>query len=267
MAPTSKELRYRQVYHYILELIQKEALEPGDKLPSSTELVRLTGVSMISVRRGLAELEQEGRIVRHQGVGTFVGRGKIVTDPTKSGGFLSSLSRNRMARPIRTELLSLTVGAVSANIARVLSLKVGEPAWEVRRLRHLGPAATIFDRAILPLSQVPALDERYLRDGNSLYDYLTREHSLVEESTEQTIEVDDASPEEAAALLLPAAEKVVRVRGITFSTSGAAFDCYEQVYRASAFVFYHASAGRHQYLQADSVGTWLIEPLGHLLPR
>jgi len=32
----------------------------------------MAGVSLITVRRALAELEREGRVHSHQGVGTFV---------------------------------------------------------------------------------------------------------------------------------------------------------------------------------------------------
>ena len=53
-------------------LIDERGLAPGDLLPPGREIAALAGVSLISVRRALDELERAGRIVRHQGVGTFV---------------------------------------------------------------------------------------------------------------------------------------------------------------------------------------------------
>ncbi len=47
-------------------------LRPGDRLPSSRELVREHGVSPVTVSRALAQLAAEGRVVTRPGSGTFV---------------------------------------------------------------------------------------------------------------------------------------------------------------------------------------------------
>ena len=54
------QLRYQQVYQYVVDLIAEHDLQAGDKLPSASDLTARTGVSMISVRRALTELENEG---------------------------------------------------------------------------------------------------------------------------------------------------------------------------------------------------------------
>jgi len=80
------QLRYQQVYQYVVDLIAEHDLQAGDKLPSASDLIARTGVSMISVRRALTELENEGVIYRHQGIGTFVASGRILTAPNRTGG-------------------------------------------------------------------------------------------------------------------------------------------------------------------------------------
>ena len=257
----ARQLRYRKVYDYILGLIAQSGLKPGDKLPSATELARRTGVSMISVRRGLAELEYEGKVSRHQGVGTFVGRGRIVTAPSHSGELLASIV-GRAARPkVRTELLGITVGVADKNIAAALAINVGEPAWEIRRLRRVGGTASILERAVLPLVRVPTVDEAYLRAGKSLYAYLELQYGLQDATAEQVIEVDRATAEERRTLGLGRTEGIVRIRGVSFDAGGTAFDCYEQVYGASSFVFYIAGGDRRHLLRPDDLGPWLVEPL------
>jgi DNA-binding GntR family transcriptional regulator len=42
-------------------------------------------VSLITVRRALDELERTGRVRRHQGLGTFLARPRIVTEPARTG--------------------------------------------------------------------------------------------------------------------------------------------------------------------------------------
>lgn len=257
-----RQLRYQQVYQYVVDLIAEHELQPGDKLPSASELTARTGVSMISVRRALTELENEGIIYRHQGVGTFVASDRIVTAPNRSGQLLSSLVGTKTRLAVRNELLSFVVGAASKNIAAALSVKVGEPVWEVRRLRHVGATAPILERAVLPVVRVPVLDEAYLSAGNSMYAYLEREYGLSDAATEQAIQVDQPSHEERRVLGLRAAASVVRIRGISFDASGTAFDCYEQVYGAPNFIFYITNVDRHELLQPGDMGDWLVEPFG-----
>lgn len=260
-----RQLRYQQVYQYVTDLIADQGLQPGAKLPSAAELAKLTNVSMISVRRGLTELEHEGIISRHQGVGTFVANARIVTAPSRSGELLSSLVGTKTRLKVRTELLSLVIGAASKNIASALAIKAAEPVWEVRRLRHIGATAPILERAVIPVVRVPVLDEAYLRAGNSMYAYLEQEYGLTDATTDQAIQVDQPSQQERRILRLKAGAPVVRIRGVSLDKHGTAFDCYEQVYGASNFIFYVANVDRRELLQPSDMGDWLVEPLG--VPR
>ncbi|WAX56681.1 GntR family transcriptional regulator [Jatrophihabitans cynanchi] len=261
-----RRLRYERVYDYVLELIKRERLKPGDRLPSAPELAERTGVSMISVRRGLEELEREGRVSRHQGVGTFVGSGRIVADPSRGGELLASLSDGSARPKLRTELLGITVGTTSHNIARALVIDASQPVWEVRRLRRVGGSAAILERAVLPLSRVPALDESYLRAGKSLYTYLAEQYGLRDDYVEQAIEVDRPSPADRQVLELGRTDHVVRIRGVSFDADGSAFDCYEQTYRATEFIFYSAGGTNRQLLQPGKAGEWLVRPLTAVTP-
>jgi GntR family transcriptional regulator len=63
---------YRQIVDQVAELIRAGQLPPGARLPSFRELAPQLLVSLITVRRAYADLEQAGLIVRRQGQGTFV---------------------------------------------------------------------------------------------------------------------------------------------------------------------------------------------------
>src|ERR1700683_4586061 len=73
-------LLYEQVVDYVEKLISERGLAPGDLLPSYAELAELTGVSLITVRRALEELERAGKVRRHQGLGTVLGRPGVPTE-------------------------------------------------------------------------------------------------------------------------------------------------------------------------------------------
>ena len=61
-------LLYERVVDLVEQLIADRGLRPGDMLPTYTELAEQAGVSLITVRRALDELERAGRVRRHQGL-------------------------------------------------------------------------------------------------------------------------------------------------------------------------------------------------------
>ena len=62
-------LLYEQVVSYVEQLVAERGLVPGDMLPTHAELAELTGVSLITVRRALDELERPGRSAATRGSG------------------------------------------------------------------------------------------------------------------------------------------------------------------------------------------------------
>lgn len=67
---------YQQVKRYILKKIGNGEWQAGMKIHSELELVATTGFSRMTINRALRELTAEGRLIRHQGQGTFVAEKK-----------------------------------------------------------------------------------------------------------------------------------------------------------------------------------------------
>lgn len=63
---------WRQVADDLVADIKSGELAPGWKLPSETELAESYGVARNTVRRAVAELVKEGRLVVVHGRGTYV---------------------------------------------------------------------------------------------------------------------------------------------------------------------------------------------------
>ena len=63
---------YRQIVDQVAGLIRSGRLAPGTQLPPFRDLAPQVRVSLITVRRAYADLEQAGLIVKRQGQGTFV---------------------------------------------------------------------------------------------------------------------------------------------------------------------------------------------------
>lgn len=66
------EPRYVAIKSFVNSGIAEGALKAGDRIPSEADFVDRFGVSRMTVNRALRELQKEGVIVRHAGVGSFV---------------------------------------------------------------------------------------------------------------------------------------------------------------------------------------------------
>ncbi|MCK5164652.1 MAG: histidine utilization repressor [Desulfobacula sp.] len=67
---------YEKIKKSVVKDIESGKLKPDDKVHSETKLARIFNASRMTANRALKELTEEGRIVRVQGVGTFVARPK-----------------------------------------------------------------------------------------------------------------------------------------------------------------------------------------------
>jgi len=63
---------YQQIVDAIKRDVSEGRLRPGQPLPSFRALAEDLLVSLITVKRAYEELERDGIIYRHQGLGTFV---------------------------------------------------------------------------------------------------------------------------------------------------------------------------------------------------
>lgn len=242
-------------------MISDQGLKPGDRLPSTAELATLTGVSQISVRRALDELERAGRIQRHQGVGTFVAQPRILSDPGRTGGLAGTLSDSEERPHLTTELIGLRVGLPGLPIVKALQIAEGQPVWEVVRRRDMSGTPVLLERAVLPLHLVPALDEKLLRSGGSLYGYLRDRYGIHDVDEEQYLEVALPSVQEREVLALSTREYVVSIRGISFDANGNPFDCYQQIYPARRFAFYFSGSRERRVFAARDGEDWVVTPM------
>jgi DNA-binding GntR family transcriptional regulator len=231
-------LRYQQVMELLDGLIVDGGLVPGDMLPTNKELAAMAGVSLISVRRALDELERAGRIRRHQGVGTFVAAQRIVTSPARAGGLLATLTGDAPAPKVDTQVLEVSQGIPTADIARSLELVAREAVWRILRVRVIGSRPMISEQSVIPVRLAPTLDADALYDGASLYDLLARKHGLVDAFEEQCLDITVPTAADRKVLRLSARERVARIRGVSFTADGTPFDCFQQVYPADGFAFY-----------------------------
>ena len=259
--PPGTVLLYERVVAYVEQLIADGGLVPGDLLPSYTELADQAGVSLITVRRALDELERAGRVRRHQGLGTFVARPRIVTEPARTGSLLGTLAKDgEPAGRLETKVLELGQGRPSADLCQALRIEEGSPVWRLRRLRLLDSQPAVLETAVIPVALTPELDRLIDRLDGSLYDLLASEYGLTDSYEEQYLEVIGPTQEETRLLETPARAQVVRIRGLSTDSAGIPFDCFEQLYPANQFAFAISGSAARQLLPAPGHRDWGVRP-------
>ena len=73
-----QEAKYRQVFDWIKENIEKGVFRPGERLASETELSARFGLSRQTIRHATGELAAEGYLTRVKGSGTYIDRKSVV---------------------------------------------------------------------------------------------------------------------------------------------------------------------------------------------
>ncbi|MGV9772910.1 aminotransferase-like domain-containing protein [Streptosporangium sp. NPDC003464] len=113
-----------------------ERLRPGDRLPSSRELMRLHGVSPVTVSRALGQLAAEGRVVIRPGSGTYV------APATPRSGDTADLSWQTVALGDRVVDDATVSGLLASPPDGVIPLTGGYLTPALRPARALSAAAS-----------------------------------------------------------------------------------------------------------------------------
>lgn len=86
-----KKTKYQELVEYVYNLIENGTLKDGDKLYSENELCEMFQISRQTVRKAIGILEEEGRVRRIRGSGTYLSRDygkasapKSAQDPSKT---------------------------------------------------------------------------------------------------------------------------------------------------------------------------------------
>jgi len=122
--------RSNQTLSRLRQLIGKRDFDDGGRMPPERELASELGVGRRSLRRALDVLEQEGRISRHQGRGTFVN--EALNGERGSGAGLVALLAGDAAHGGPSRALENILEPV---IARLAAFRASQA--EIKRLQAL----------------------------------------------------------------------------------------------------------------------------------
>jgi len=181
----SKVPLYYQIVQILAGLVESGELRSGDALPPETEMASLFGVSRLTIRQALEELEQTKTIYRLHGVGTFVAETPKTTITPSKLSFTEKMSS--MGKQVRNQLISLKVEAASEETAANLGIPAGSEVVEVVRLRCADDNPIMVEHAFLPVSLFPDLADAFPQEG-SLYEFLKYHYHIHITASDQTFQ-------------------------------------------------------------------------------
>lgn len=135
LAAQSPAPLYAQIKQLLRERILDGTYQPHQQMPSEAEMMAGFGVSRITVRQALADLQNEGLIFRLHGKGTFVSKPKAFQDLGRLQGFGEAMREHGYESFNR--VLSLKSVTPAPAVAEKLQLPRRGKATEIRRLRFL----------------------------------------------------------------------------------------------------------------------------------
>lgn len=198
-------------------LIEQGEWAPGTQIPNEDRLCEMLGISRITLRHALRNLEEAGMLRREHGRGTFVRSATMVAGVRGLTSFTDEM--HTLALLPGTRLLAAQIIAATEEVAEALEIAEGEMVVQLRRLR-LGNGQPIgIQTTHLPANRVPGLFEA-APEVTSLYRWLQDHAGIVPAKAKEVYRVGAVAEADAADLDLPAGTPAFEVERITFDNRG-----------------------------------------------
>ena len=187
--------KYARLRETLFSAINAGHWKAGDKLPTESELTRLTPYSLGTVQRALRALVDEGLVVRTQGAGTFVSEGRGAINTPLHLRFLGSPGEPRFL-PLFPKVLSRKRVAERGPWSDWLGQGNGDIVRIDRKLSVNGEF-TVFNRFYFNAASFPEITAKSISslDGVNLKQMLGSSFNMPITSVEQRISMVKFTPE------------------------------------------------------------------------
>jgi GntR family transcriptional regulator len=221
----------------IREVLRRRILDgsyaPHSQMPSESQMMATFGVSRITIRQALGDLQKEGLIFKVMGKGSFVAKPKAFQSLSRLQGFGEAMA------PAGYETYSMLLSArevpASPIVAQRLDLQAGDAVFEIQRLRYLNREPISVDVSYFP----PELGQRLTQEDLAARDiFVILENDYGRNLTHADVQIEAISADESLAHHLGIAEAspLLRIERLTFADQEP-IDFEFLYYRGDAFQY------------------------------
>lgn len=208
---------WHQAEMALRQLIERGEWTSGSQIPNEDRLCELLGISRITVRHALRNLEEAGLLRREHGRGTFVRSATVVAGVRGLTSFTDEMKTLALAPS--TQLLQARRVAADEEMADALEISLGDPVVQLKRLR-LGNGMPIgIQTSHLPEVRVPGLYEA-AGEVQSLYAWLKERFDISPVKAKEVYRVGRVDEQDATVIQLPGGTPAFEVERIAYDSRG-----------------------------------------------
>jgi GntR family transcriptional regulator len=225
---------YTQIRELLRERILRGDYRSHAQMPSENEMVRAFGVSRITVRQALTDLQKEGLIFKIHGKGTFVSKPKATQNLKRLEGFAEAMAG--AGHVTFSRVLGHRVMRAGKLIADRLGISDRDDVTEIRRVRFLDREPISLDVTYVPV----AIGERLVREDlprRDVFAILENDYGIALGNADLCVDAMLADADAAAALNVEEGSPILRIERLTFTAEGAPLDFEFLYYRGDAFQY------------------------------
>lgn len=204
------------------------------RLPSESALMAAFGVSRITVRQALSDLENEQLIFKVPGKGSFVAKPRPFQQMARLQGFGEAMLK--LGITVTNRVLSLSTVAADAHVAGRLQVPEGSPLTAIRRVRF-----TDGEPISLEITYVRrVLGERLAREDlatRDIFAIIENDYGIPLGHADLAIDATQADAGLARQLGVAIGAPILRAERLTWTKDGTPIDFEYLHYRGESFSF------------------------------
>lgn len=225
---------YYQIKARLLEAIESGQLKPGDRVLSERELTTQFGVSRMTARQALTEMESQGFLYRVQGKGTFVATPKLEQPLAGLTSFTEDMRRRGLEPAAR--VISAEEVVAGRKVARALGIGETASVYRLERLRLAGGEPMALEVSHIPSNLVPGLLDHEPVE-HSLYRVLEERYGLKLIRANQSLEAVAANPYEAEVLHVREGTPLLLLERVSRDAQDRNIEFVRSLYRGDRYRF------------------------------
>jgi GntR family transcriptional regulator len=231
--PSQRQSVTARALESLRQRLSEETWSAGDRLPSEPALAKELGVSRVSVRGALAQLETEGLLTRRHGSGTYVNSVRPLMRSLHLNIGSDELIRTRGHVPGISEM-SWRHEVADEVTAERLAIAAGDPVVHLYRVRTSDGAPVTVSHDYLAAALIP---DQPLSLGPSLYAFLSTACGIEVSFGIATLEPCVITQEQAEVFGVQAGALCLAVRQVDYDPAERPVSYSVEYHLATAFDF------------------------------
>ncbi|HEY0201585.1 MAG TPA: GntR family transcriptional regulator [Burkholderiaceae bacterium] len=231
---------YQQIKALILQSLQAGEWKPGELIPSEMDLAVRFRVSQGTVRKAIDELAAENLVMRRQGKGTFVATHAEQHVQYRFLKLQPDNGSDRSEGPAQRHIIECRRLRASAEVARNLALRTGDPVLQVRRVLAFAGTPAILEDIWLPGQPFKGLTaERMAQYKGPTYAMFELEFGVRMVRADEKIRAVHPDAEQAALLQVSTTTPLLSVERTAFTYHDAPMELRRGLYRTDTHHYHN----------------------------